>query len=216
MEESTRAPIIIFIFSLLLVSTASGISVWSIKQKESLSDQLKILNSQQVENFQQLSSLASEVLTPEVAYVQLKVGSYSEMICSDDGLVPKCTTKWHDIVTTVPTIKNVQPSSELQRKIALKNKAIEKANQEIKAVTTKLEKTDTPGGIQKDYMRILISIIVIGANLFVILSQRYKSQSEKWHLVASVQLWGIGLAKASNMALVRQQIVSSELTEVKC
>lgn len=186
MNSSKRLPLLLFIITVL------GFGVlwyYSLKQDiyvSRLNNEIQALTNSVDEYEKQISSLKSNTNHKILSYRAQKIKIFSRPTCITKrgvfGVFPKtvCSQAKATFKTVrVPVTSNNQ-SASIQKKITQLEKSISSRSGQIETLSKKKESVEKPLGLSKQSIAAVFSFLVLVSALFVILTGKYKAESEKW------------------------------------
>lgn len=176
MSNSKSLPITLFGVAVAIVVASSVFRYWSANLQYEIDVQVAALRAEQDRAAQEVEEIAASRPKPEIVMTSKKVGRYPQTVCR--GL--SCKVKWQDIITKVPEHRAPVRDAELEAKL---EKAVARANAiaiQLAELSEQKKRIDSVAGVDRDTIRMAVSLIVLLTSVYVILNGKYKAESEKW------------------------------------
>ncbi len=191
MNNKEIFPKVLFLIAILGFVIIAFISLNSRYIQSEIENEIIALDEQKAEYQVTITQLEKDKIKHEIKFVEKTIGSYPKQACSQSwrkfGVfkIPRITCEAPKmaaqavtkvkvpIVTETINTEVVKQLASLQVKLTEQNKAITELYE-------KKQNVEKPFGVNKQVVSAIFSFIILLSALFVVLSGKYKTASEKW------------------------------------
>lgn len=191
MNNKEIFPKVLFLIAILGLAIIAFVSLNSRYLQSEIDSEIVALDEQKAEYQATIAQLEKEKATREIKFVEKTIGSHPKQHCSQSwkkfGVfkIPRITCEASKMTAQAVTKVKVPVvtetiNTEVVKQLEALQVSLAEQNETISELYIKKQKVEKPFGVNKQIVSAAFSFIILVAALFVVLSGKYKTASEKW------------------------------------
>jgi large-conductance mechanosensitive channel len=174
-----KISIFAFLLAVFVVMASALIETWSSSEQQKVAAEATSLETKTEQAATEIKDLNEKLEKPIVKMMKLK-SAVPEVTCDRSGIIARCETKKKFVTIEVPQVVGTEIDPGVAMRISQIQEQLSSYHHKANELEAKGEKASAIGTTFKDYIRGLLSIIVIFTALFIIIRNSSNDESQKW------------------------------------